>query len=99
MFVRNKRQYATYKAETDTNVYTSFIFGFAERWADKMEAYLDQGVRNMEKLVDSTFNQASTHVGIKPIYLTPRMIEEGKKILCKYWEHGEMLKDYLENKH
>jgi hypothetical protein len=53
----------------------------------------------MEKLVDSTFNQASTHVGIKPIYLTPRMIEEGKKILYKYWEHGEMLKDYLENKH
>ena len=76
--------YAKWKAK-NTDPYSAECFGYAEAWADLMEAGMAAG-KNIAAMAETTRHQADTD-GI-----TGFMYGMAVGILARHWEHGEALR-------
>ena len=82
----DKKVYEDWKAK-NTDVYSSCIFRYAERWAEIMELKIQDGCE-VRQIADTTSNDADTE-GI-----TGAMYGASVSILSQCWKHGEELRKW-----
>ncbi len=76
--------------ELNRGPYEAVILGFAERWADRMEARMEWGAK-LEDIAEETIDQDK-----EGIRLANFRLAQAIAALIKHWVHGEALKAWRE---
>lgn len=87
MNVVDKEKYDDWKNK-NSDPYGSYIFRYAERWADMMEIYLEDKEVKVKDIAKKTSHDADTE-GI-----TGFMYGMAVSVLARCWAHGEELRKW-----
>lgn len=87
-----ENEYASFRDMNTKDVYSTGVISYAERWCDMMEQRIDKGMS-----VDCAATETKYIADTEGI--TGFMYGCAVNTLCKFWEHGDELREWHNQKH